>query len=157
MPINNSKAFTLIEVIIYIALFSLLIGTALVTTYQLIDGSWNLSRKNIVQEEGNFVMRKINWALAGVQTINNPTSGSDDTLSVTKYNGDDIIISLDGTKINLEMNPGGLNEAITTESVAVSTLEFTYISGDPSGIRATATITENGVGFPFTITKYIRK
>ena len=157
MPINNSKAFTLIEVIIYIALFSLLIGTALVTTYQLIDGSWNLSRKNIVQEEGNFVMRKINWALAGVQTINNPTSGSDDTLSVTKYNGDDIIISLDGTKINLEVNPGGLNEAITTESVAVSTLEFTYISGDPSGIRATATITENGVGFPFTITKYIRK
>ncbi|OGI68550.1 hypothetical protein A2738_01575 [Candidatus Nomurabacteria bacterium RIFCSPHIGHO2_01_FULL_42_15] len=74
---NNKSGFTLIEVIIYIALFSLLLGTAFVAAYQLIDGSVRLGTKNTIQDEGNFIMRKINWALTGVDPSTVPViSGS---------------------------------------------------------------------------------
>src|SRR3990167_4074727 len=95
------KGFTLIEVIIYIALFSLLMGSAFVVVYQLIEGSDKLSVKNTTQEEGNFVMRKFNWALTGISSINSPSSGTSNILKVTKYGGNKINICLDSNKIKI--------------------------------------------------------
>ena len=58
---SNTQGFTLIEVVIYIALFSLLLGGAFVTAYQLIDNSRELNVKNRVQEEGNFLLADRNF------------------------------------------------------------------------------------------------
>ncbi|KKT00617.1 MAG: hypothetical protein UW07_C0021G0005 [Candidatus Nomurabacteria bacterium GW2011_GWF2_43_8] len=158
MPINHSKGFTLIEVIIYIALFSLLMGTALITAYQLIDGSRDLSAKNTTQEEGNFVLRKINWALTGVDpslgTTPDTTDPSIDNLNVEKYDGNAISVTLDGTKIRMEEDGG--DDFITTDNVSVDSLQFDYLAPlgtEPAGITATAVID----GVTFTITKYFRK
>src|SRR3989344_6895521 len=141
-----NKGFTLIESIIYIALFSLLMRTAFVTAFQLIDGSGKLGVKNTVQEEGNFVMRKINWALTGVETITTPASGNSFTLVVEKYNGDDIEIKLD-TKIEMKTNSGPFLP-LTTDNVVVkaSSLNFQHIpaSGSgPVGIKADFVLTLN--------------
>ncbi|MDE2399790.1 MAG: prepilin-type N-terminal cleavage/methylation domain-containing protein [Patescibacteria group bacterium] len=161
---KSKKGFTLIEVIIYIALFSLLMGTALVAAYQLIDGSGKLSTKNTTQEEGNFVMRKIDWALTGVQSITTPSSGTTNNLVVNKYDGNTITIDLTGTnpkKIEIkESTNGNAFLPIITDNVSISNLQFTYLAptgSAPIGITATFTITKDGVDFPFTITKYIRK
>lgn len=143
-----NKGFTLIEVIIYIALFSLLMGTAFVTAYRLIDGSGDLGTKNTVQEEGNFVMRKFDWAMTGVSSFTNTPN----TLHVNKYDGNQIDIKLVGTKIKITESSGP-NDFITTDNVSVSSLLFTPTGGMPAGITATTII--NGV--TFTTTKYIRK
>src|SRR3989344_4812738 len=123
MPIKNiEKGFTLLEVIIYTALFSFLIGSAFVTGYQLIDGSGKLSAKNTIQDEGNFMMRKISWALTGVDpafpTV--PSSGNSPTLTVTKYEGNKVEIRLDGEKIEMKQSAyGGTFRPITTDNVVV--------------------------------------
>lgn len=168
MKNNHHKGFTLIEVIIYLALFSILLGSAFVIAYQLIDGSDKLSVKNTIQEEGNFVMRKINWVLTGVQTITTPSAGTpnSNTLTVTKYGNNKVEICLD-SKIKIhEGNFVSCTDAsylpLTTDNVTVkaSSLNFQYIpaSGSgPFGITATFIITKDGIDFPFTITKYIRQ
>ena len=56
------KGFTLIETIIYIALFSLIMSGTMLTTYQLISEAGHISSQNIVVQEGDFVVRKIHWA-----------------------------------------------------------------------------------------------
>ncbi len=145
---KKSRGFTLIETIIYIALFSLLIGTAFITAYQIIDGSSRLNRKNITQEEGNFVLRKINYALTGISSFTNTPN----TLHTNKYNGNQIDIKLAPTKIKMTESSGP-SDFITTDNVSVSSLQFTGIAGTPAGITATVTID----GVNFSITKYLRK
>ena len=164
---KHKKGFTLIEVIIYIALFSLLMGTAFVTAFGLIEGSGKLSAKTTTQEEGNFVLRKINWALTGISNdtadITNPPKVSpytSNTLSIKKW--------LTGTKIPVEIDYDAINRRImmkegtgsllpiTTNNVKVTNLQFQFISSSgsgPAGITATAIID----GINFSITKYIRK
>lgn len=157
------KGFTLIEVIIYIALFSLLMGSAFITAYQLIDGSGKIGLKNTVQNEGNFVMRKFNWALTGIdQAIPPVVTGTscDKKLTINKFNftPNPIVIkrdAVDNSIIDIKEG-GGSFLPLTTANVKVSCLNFIIIppSGSgPSGITATATIN----GIDFTITKYIRK
>lgn len=159
------RGFTLIETIIYIGLFSVLLGTAFITAYHIIDGSRGLSARTVVQSEGNFVIRKINWALIGAETITIPSSSSTTNLRVTKYDGTKIEICLDGNKI--KMHQGTFSScddanyiALTTDNVEVSHFEFELIpatGSGPKGIKSTIIITENKADFPFTITKYLRQ
>lgn len=144
------RGFTLIEVIIYIALFSLLMGTAFVTAYQLIDGSSKLNTKNAVQEEGSLVIRKMNWVLTGAETFS--ISGSE--LTVNKYDGTTVKIKL-GSGADAEkilMDDTGSFYPITTDNVQVTNLLFQQVGSNPIGITATTTIN----GIDFTITKYKR-
>jgi hypothetical protein len=132
-------------------------GTAFTASYQLIDGSRKLSTKTNVAEEGNFVVRKLNWALSNISSISSPSSGTSSSLTLTQYDGNIVYVKLNGTKIEMkEKNNGNTFTPITTYNVSVSSLEFTYIDssgGAPAGITASTVI--NGV--TFTITKYIRK
>lgn len=148
--LTNQKGFTLIEVIIYIALFSLLMGTAFYTAFQLIDGSSNLSVKTTAESEGNFVMRKFNWAMTGASDF--IPNGSE--LTINKYTGPNVEIKLNSEKILMDSTGSFL--PITTENVKATDLQFELIpasSPGPKGIKATFKINE----IPFSITKYIRK
>ena len=146
-----TRGFTLIEVIIYIALFSLLMGTAFVTAYGLIEGTNKLNAKTTVQEEGSFVMRKFNWALTSVSIFSIPNPNE---LTLTKYDGNVVNISLSANKIIIKESINGNTPLpITTDNVQVTNLQFQQVGSNPFGISATATI--NGTNF--IITKYLRK
>ena len=97
------SGFTLIEVIIYLALFSILIGGALVSAYSLIESNERNQTKAIVQNEGAFVLAKIDWALSGIQSVDQPPfGGSGALLQVTKYGGGTIKISLSSPNIEIQ-------------------------------------------------------
>lgn len=155
------KGFTLIEVIIYIALFSLLMGSAFITAYQLIDGTGKLNTKTTVQEEGNFVMRKLNWVMTSLDLTIAPIvsgSGCNQTLRIEKINfgGNPIIVSRNTTDNTLQIQEGGSVNPITTSNVKVTCLKFSIITpvgSGPYGVSATTTIS----GRDFPITKYYRK
>src|SRR3989338_3088421 len=155
---KKQKGFTLIEVIIYIALFSLLMGSAFLIAYQLFEGSGKLSVKNTVQEEGNFVMRKFNWLMTGAKTFS--ISGSGSELTVTKFDTRIIKIKLgscaDAGKIL--MNDTGSFAPITTDNIEVTDLQFNQVGIDPLGVSMLAKIkTINTSPLDFSMTKYIRK
>jgi type II secretory pathway pseudopilin PulG len=149
------KGFTLIETLIYIALFSTIIFGAIISTYYLIQGSDSLSNKTVTQEEGNFVLRKIDWALTGLTSFSISGASCSQTLSVNKFNFGVIDFRItSGVKAHIEIQELGAGYIpITTTNASTTCLQFTQISANPLGIKASATI--NGV--PFEITKYIRK
>ena len=158
---KRNQGFTLIEIIIYIGLFSLLLGTAFIASYQLIDGSSKLSTKNTTQEEGNFVMKKFNWALTSLNLANAPSisgSGCNQSISIPKSDTSisPVVLRMNTVSgvnyIEMQKN-GGTFYPITTANVTVSCLKFNNIVGTPAGITATATID----GMDFIVTKYIRK
>lgn len=155
----KNKGFTLIETIIYIALFTILIVGGFTTAYQLIQGSDTLSVKTVTQEEGNFLLRKMDWALTGLDSANPPivvVNGCDSSIRIYKYayvkNPIDFRRNVTSSSIEIQEAGSGYLP-VTTSNVKATCLRFQNISGTPAGITATTTID----GIDFTITKYIRK
>ncbi len=155
-----TKGFTLIEVVVYIALFSILLGGGFVTAFQLMNGSNKTYINTAIQEEGNFVLKKLEWSLTGLDPANPPSvSGSSctQTLTVTKINHplNPIVVRLNVNTLEISEN-GGAYLPLTTTNVIVSCLKARIISpsgSGPSGVTATTTIN----GIDFAITKYFRK
>src|SRR3989344_6349600 len=92
----KSRGFTLLETIIYIALFSIIMGGTLVAVFNILEGGGNINTKNTAQDESTFVMRKIGWALGSIDPTKafTPGSGYSDLLSLTQYNGSRIRVRL---------------------------------------------------------------
>jgi type II secretory pathway pseudopilin PulG len=148
------RAFTLIETIIYIGLLGMLMTGAVLTAYELTQHADVLSAKNTAGEEGNFVLRKIVWALSGAQTVSVPTEWGS-TLSISHYDG--TVIDMRVSSGVIQMRENGANYVrITTPNVTVNDLSFHYLpaSGNvPAGLAASTTIN----GLVFSTTRYLRK
>ncbi|TSC70245.1 MAG: hypothetical protein CEO12_449 [Parcubacteria group bacterium Gr01-1014_46] len=154
-----NKGTTLIEVIIYIALFSILLTGSFMSAMGLVDSNSKTRVSITVQDEGNFVMRKINWLITNLDPTSPPTvtgSGCSQILTVRKinYSLNPIVLRLNSNILEISQG-GGVFVPITTINVKVTCLEAEIISTNelPLGVSATTTIN----GTDFAITKYLRK
>ncbi len=154
------RGFTIIETLIYLALFALIIGGFIVSVYALFASGDRNQTKDMLQEEKNFLVAKINWAMSGAQTISSPSAGtSGSILSLTKYDGSTETIALAGTDMKLNGN------ILNNTNVTISNVVFihTYSGGtNPDSVEAGFTIsarTPQGslVSQSASTTRYIRK
>ena len=138
--------FTLIEVLIYIGLLSIIISASLGVANQITAGIQKDNARLIIQTEADFVLRKLDYALAGVK-LSQVTGGS--TLSITGGSG--FCFSLAGTAIILERVPcpSVAPLALTSTNVSVSSLSFAL-----NGAAVTNMFTMNGQIFQSA--KYLR-
>ncbi len=159
---KHSQGFTLIETLIYLALFAIVIGGGMIAVYQIIQSTDATNNKVIVQEEANFLLRKINWALTGATAVSVP-SGTN--LLVTKpISGTNVVLSFNLTGSNLTLQrDSGTVAVLNSSSLKISAVSFTKtsVSGQPDAIIAAFTLTSalNGRNDTenFTTTKYLRK
>ena len=77
---KKQNGFTLIEVLVYIALFGIMMLGIVGVTYAILESTGKGQSRIVMQEVGDFLMGKINWALTGATT----TVVTASTLSVTK-------------------------------------------------------------------------
>lgn len=152
------KGFTLIETIIYVALFSVIISLVIGAVYHIIDSSANLQRSITADSEAHFLARKIEWALTGISAINLPVSGTTGaSLSVDKVNyaQNPIVFDLDSN--NLRVKKGLASPVIlNSANVTVSDLQFEHLAAGlyrPAAIKVNFKVN----GEPFLTTIYLRK
>lgn len=148
----KNQGFTLIEIIIYIGLFSIMIGGLFVSVFQIIQNLGGVEEKITVEEEMNFVVKKIDWALNEMTAVNFPLSGTASSLDVDR-NGDDVEIGMNGG--NIAMCLEGECFDITSVNVNVDNLVFEYlpaIGSAPVGIRTTVVLNGRVISF----NKYLR-
>ena len=137
----------MIETLIYASLISVIIGFSLAVTYQIIDSSEKLNKKILIEEEANFLLRKIEWALTGLETINSPLSGATGSiLSVNKINFSSNPLVFDLNLNNLRMKRGLAAPVIlNNENLVVSNLIFEHLAMDgnkPAGVKTNFKINE---------------
>ena len=133
----------------------------------------------MIQEEGNFILAKIEWAISGAATINQPTIGnSGSLLSVNKVTGLDInnqpvikpvTISLSGNDVALGYPNDPLPNTFTLNNSNVQANNVIYTHDAASGnginaedIKASFTITARTptgaiISQDFSSTSYLRK
>ena len=142
----NNRGFSLIETIIYLALFSVIIGGGMVGVYQIVDSNNKNLAATAMEQEANFLLRKINWALTGATDAIAPNS---QTLNITKggnsylFDFNDKYLRLDGAELNNDTAP-------------VESLSFVSAPADgakPASITAKFTIK----GHLFETTKHLRQ
>jgi len=174
----TTEGFTLIETVIYIALFAFIMTGALVSIYGILGSSARNQTKAMVQEEGSFLLGKIDWALSGVETINLPDDSDGDgieldlTLSVKKFDTspeNPIVITLSGGDFTISRG-GGAAQTLNNTDVTVSCDPlgcFTYRAETGDGINPesleakfnVSALTSEGLPFSqdFSTIKYLRK
>jgi len=142
----KNKGFAIIELTVYMGLFSIIMAGLIIIVFQLILSSEKLCSKDTTQEEINFVFKKLDWALTGASSINSEHDG----IKITK-DGDDIYIKTedkilkycDESCITMPSN------YFPITSVNVEVESFTYDS-------LTNYITLNINGIIIKYTKYLR-
>lgn len=164
MKLKVSTGFTLLETLIYLALFAVIIGGVIAAVYNIVEASGRNQTKVQAQEEANFLLGKINWALTGANGVT--VVPSPPSLTVNKYNfgANPLVFDLNGAKLRLKEGSGTAAD-LNSDSIQVVNLVFQDIpavNGKPEGVEATftfRTLTPNGAvtNQDFEITKYLRK
>lgn len=159
---KKNKGFTLLESIIYIALFSIVIGGGMVATYQIIESSQASYNHVILQEEANFLFRKIDWALTGSLIATPAVLAQANNLVVTK--------DIDGTSTQLEFilsaNTNNLflkrgladPNILNSSNLIVNSISFEQNPEKTIITNISLTTFQNGrvASQNFSMTKYIR-
>ncbi len=85
-PSASTTGFTLIETIIYVALFALLMSGVVVSIHPLFSGIERMNERIMVENEVAVVSRTITSLIPQAQFVSVPSSGgSGDTLTLTTY------------------------------------------------------------------------
>ena len=140
-----SRGFTLIEILIYMAIMSITIGASLTAVFNLLEGSGKLNSTARIEEEANFIFKKLEWAFGDASAILNPAAGSSgQSVSVTKTGFDEnpIVFGLSSGNITMQTG-GGQENALNSESIEVNALTFQHIASDgekPEGLRSSFTL-----------------
>lgn len=152
-----SKAgFTLIEALIYLALLLLIIGGMLVSVYQIIQASNGSNSKLVINDEANFILRKLNWALTGTSAIVSPGAGfAGTTLVVTRFSSPtSLTFDLNSGNLRLKRGAGTFAE-LNSRNVVVASLSFQHLAavgGKPEAVKTDFKLN----GRPFELIKYLR-
>lgn len=176
---NKQSGFTLMEVLVYLGLFVILCGGAVAAAYNIIQISNRNQTKSMVQEEGNFLLAKINWALSGVDAVNQPAVGASGSfLSINKVTGLDALNQPVITPITIGFptgdviigypnNPAPNTFTLNNSNIKISDFNFTHNASsgggtNPESIQASFTIetkTETGADYSqiFSTTVFLRK
>jgi len=164
-PMNNQRGTTLIETLVYIGLFTIIIGGGMVATYQIIESIGKNQNKTIVESEGNFLLRKIDWALTGVSTISSPVASSTGpNLTVDKINfPSSPLVHLEFKFLNNNLKlsrDGGAANKLNGAQAILSDMVFEHLAAvgtRPEAVKASFTLSYIGFSQNFSTTKYLRK
>ena len=130
---KSLRAFTLVEVLIYIALLTILLTSVIVTVYPIFSGAERTSSKITNELETAFVLRKFGWAFSSIASVSNPASNTlvttGSALTLTTQTGAVLSFTIDGSVFKLTKN--GTEFPLTNGRVVFSNFQVT--NTPPSG------------------------
>ena len=138
MKTKQQSGFTLIEVIVYLALFAILFCGVFVAAFSVIESSGKNQSRAMMQEEGEFLLAKINWAVSNAESVQVPEEGH---LRAT-VSGDNLEFQQDGDYLILKRNDDS-GEPLNNSAVQVINLFFVDIFATGNG--------EKGINYGFDL------
>ena len=130
---SQQVGFTLIETLVYLALYVIIIGGGLTCVYSLFESSARNETAAMVEEEGDYLAGKIDSALSNATSVIAPlTSGT--TLIVSYADASTLTIMKSGTHIALQRNSTAVS-VLNNSHVSITTLAFTHVIPKSDGVN----------------------
>ncbi len=142
----HNKGFTLIELILYITIITIVMGALIPFAWSVIEGGVKSSVEQEVSSQARFVSERIKYEIRNANNINNVLASSIDLN--TDINAT-TVINLSGDKITIKYGAGGTPINLNSNDTSVTSLVFTdYQSADTKTkhIQFTFTIDDNYTG-----------
>ncbi len=141
--IINNKGFTFIELILYIAIVTIMLMAIVPFGWDAITSGAKSKVQQEVYSQGRFISERIKYEIRNATAINSPTSGT--SASVLNLNSaPTTIIDLNSGKIRISQDGGSSYNNLNSNDTNITGLTFTsYTSSDNK--------TKN-ISFEFTIT-----
>jgi type II secretory pathway pseudopilin PulG len=159
------RGFTLIETLIYLALYTIIIGGALAAVYSMLESDARNETAAMVEEEGDFLIGKIDWVLSDTASVQSPISSGKE-LSITLADGSAVVFRSIAPALSIQA--GSAQEQILNNT-DVSVIGLTFIHSlstsdglDPESVSASFTLvatTSDGrvLSRDFSTLEYLRK
>ncbi|OHA27354.1 MAG: hypothetical protein A3C06_04185 [Candidatus Taylorbacteria bacterium RIFCSPHIGHO2_02_FULL_46_13] len=132
------KGFTLIETLIYIALFGIILTGVITSAYPLITGAEKLSQRVTEEGEAAFVFHKIGWALSSSTAITLPATN---TLKIKNVGGSYLWLHEGNAGIEIfETSNAGVTPSardwilLTAERAFFSAFTASVVIGTPNAV-----------------------
>jgi prepilin-type N-terminal cleavage/methylation domain-containing protein len=163
---KTDRGFTLIETLVYLALFAIIIGGIMSAAYALFESSDRNQTKAMMQEEKDFMIAKIDMALTGAKTISAPAANaSGSMLTLTKYDTTSATVGftvVSGAFGNMWLNTS--TNILNNSNVKISRVVFIHKAPggtSPESVEAGFTITAttpqgSTISQTASTTRYIR-
>jgi type II secretory pathway pseudopilin PulG len=121
----KNKGFTLIEIILYVALVAVFITSAILFTFNIIYGKEKAYNQQVVDQSARILMDKIAYQIRSAKQVQNMTP---DSITLVDVDGNTISIALNGTVVEITTN--GLGPySLTSNQVKVDSFTLTDLSG----------------------------
>lgn len=127
---NNNKGFTLVELTIYMALFSMLLLVLTDLFVASLNVGANAEANSAVQQEGIYILSKINYDIRRASSINTPsTNGSSGSTLELTINGNTVTYEINQNNLELT-NQYGTNQ-LNSPQVEISNINFLRLGNNP--------------------------
>jgi prepilin-type N-terminal cleavage/methylation domain-containing protein len=146
LPKFHSKCgFTLIELIIYISISSIIFSSGLVAMYAVLDTSAESNQFANEQQELYFVIRKIQLATQIIQTIQAPLAGSSTPILKATVIGQNGSLTASLQNSRLVLNMGTTSTFLNSSQVPIQSLIFTVAqsAGSQPGLLTMSLVSKN--------------
>ena len=143
---RNPLGFTLIELILYMSIVSIIIGALVPFAWNIIEGSSKSSVQQEVSSQARFVSEKIKYEIRNASSINSPAAGAS-AATLNLNSSPTTIIDLSSGKVRISKDGGSSYVNLNSNDTLVSGLTFTsYTSSDnkTKHIQFTFTIDDTG-------------
>lgn len=150
---NIMKGFTLIEMILYLALFSVLIFGLLNASFVILGNLDRHDQHVTALEEGNFIIAKIDWLLTSAQVVYEPVLNS--TSTTLRLKNADSLYRIEASSTDVVYKKDfGVSSPLNAGGVVVNNfiVEHGQINNAPAWVRVSFTIKD----IVFSIIRYTR-
>lgn len=152
---KKGAGFTLIEAMIYIALFTFVIGGGILSAYQIFEGSARIQALAEEETEINFIVRKLDWALSGSEIVSPLPSVAQPALTVNK-GGTQYTFSRDASGVFQVSTTGWGTVPLTGSGISIDSMNFVHFDGgigEPNSMSYTFVVDGETIG---PIIRYVR-
>lgn len=149
----------MIELVIYMSLFSILIGSSMVVVFDLIEHNRNMNYGDHSTDEIIFIIQKIDLLWGKIDTNYNPIISGDNCQENLKFmtgTGTALIrLKPVDHKILEIKKPNEEYTPLSSENLNISCINFEYFDNTPQHLEIKLTINTGRQEKEFTIEKYI--
>lgn len=150
MTMEKAKGFTLVELLIYIAILTMILVLAAGLALEIIQGSIKNEAKIEVEENARFSLGKINFSLKNAAKIIQPSDAGESSQELglnSQYPAKTPTRFLvDNYQLMLKEG-GSIFFPLTSDSVKVTSLRFTNLAGQGSPAIIQTELVIDGISF----------
>jgi len=134
--VRRHAGFTLIETLVYLGLYALISLGMLTAVYSLLESGARNETTAMVEEEGDYLIEKIDTVLVNAASIRSPVD-SGDALAVNGSDGSSVIVESDASTMRLQEGNTEF-QTLSNSNVTVVDLVFTHklSTGNGSNIES---------------------